>query len=602
MEDKKTTSEKGSVLWSAISNVLVYGLAIGAVAFHGIGVILNHLTGGHEYFQPGRIFSETVSSFEMKQERKNLKDKVKMAEEKSESKDEKKETTKEKSSKKKIDQASIKDQEKKMPQGEKKETVMAEKVASRQPQLSESIPLAPEDLLPRSNESSMNIQLLEIEQKIDQLIQGTIQNKENRDFIVSELLSQPEVKKVFDNLQLYPVSQQGDDKVFFFSKQKEMDLSCVPVIEKEDLLKGDASRLASVIHTFKNPSQAVSVESAAEALLSMAKIKTELLSYDLNSIRKSLTIDQPERYTIANTICEDGNNYGLLYAALSYKENCVDLYYKDSYVATVDLSAPISQAMYEIKQRVSEINTEKDLTIYQIGPISFQKSADSLLSVTIHGETREFPVKEEFDLKPIADYIQEKCPEKEETANIDAMMMGLAVNPYIERSVDENEIEMNPFTGEQKFTGNLVIGHQNGLQYICEQQLCEQSLGRGYIQKPIVCIEPYGASANFEKMEEQIVQYRKEHPLEEYDEQFLTKNSFPDLNDNTTIAKSIDCPKLSNGYNVWNQMKEKSVLEGIDIPEIKFAKHTREDPEEEYYYEEFCEYQEEEIGQEEKDL
>lgn len=567
--------KKESTFFSVINTVLVYSIAIGAVAFHGISVFLNNITGGHEYFQPGRIFNQAISSFDMKQEQKNLQEKEKFRKEK-----QIKETdAHKKTSKKEIPLSSTKNEriEKENPQ---------EAISNLKKKITYQPPFSPSDLIPANTLSTGDSELKKMEEKIEHTIQGIAKSKENMDLVINELFAQPSIKNIFKELKITPECDMELGQIYLFSNVKEMNMDKIPVIQKEDLFYGNASSLASAIYSSQDSSNISSAECSAKALLAAVKIKTEIFARDYNEMRQKLSIDKPERYVVANVLCETEKNYGAMYAALSYEKDCIDLYYKDRFLTTVNISTPIEQSIYEINQRIEEIEKEKDTVIYQLNEkISFGKIGDSTLSLMINGEVENFPLTEENDLKAVADYIRIKCPEKNEVADIDAMLMGIAVCPYINKSVDVSEIEINPFTGQQKYTSDIVISHKNGLHYISEQKLQESSLGKGYTQEPIVCIEPYGAPIDFEKLEQIIIEYRKKHPSEERNEEFFIKNSIPSFIDITRIPRAIESPETKNGTLAWEKLEEKSLLDGIDISYISFEKYEKEPFEFKNYFE-----------------
>jgi len=560
-----------SWLWSKVRSFLIYGLALGTVAIHGISVFLNNIAGGHEHFQPGRIFNQVISSYEMKAERKELKERTaKLKKQKQESL-QKGEKETEKSKKEEQEKSTNKSAEDKVTYEERQSNQSFEQNESKCQK-----PHSVADLVPPNTITNKTPDLLNLEQKIENTIQGTVQNKENLNLVINELLTQPTVKNIFSELHLTPVSNPDKDEIYLFTDNQEMDIRKIPTLEKDAILYGNVSHLASAIFASQEPSESAFVECATKALIAAVKIKSEIFSRDYNEIRNLLTLENPERYVIANTICETGKDYGAMYATLSYKENYVDLYYKDNFVASINITEPIEYSLYEIRQQVTEIDKEKSGMIYQFAEdISFYRKNDSILALTIHGVSKDFPITEEFDLKAVTDYIKEQCPERNETADIDAMLMGLTVNPYMNRSVDEAEIEMNPFTNQQKYTSDLVIGHKNGLHYISEQQLEESSLGKGYRQEPIVCVQPYGTPMDFEKLEETVIKYRQEHPAEEHNEEFLIKNSIADFLNQTGIQKDIESPATKQGYSAWKKLEEESVLDGTDISKFKFI----EDPE-----------------------
>ena len=461
--------ERDSWLLDKARSFLAYGLAIGAIVVHGVSVFLNNIAGGHEHFQPGRVFAQVISSFEMKEERKKLKERASKSQEEEQKQKNEKETPEKRG--KEIEE---KIAEAESTKAERSEEPLPPNTTEYHP------PLSSADLVPSNTITAQTPELWNLEQKVENTIRGTAKNKENLHLVVSELLIQPSVKSIFSELHLTPVCPPDKDEIYLFSDDTEMDIKNIPTLEKEALLYGNASHLASAIYESQELSEGASVACAAKALIAAVKIKSEVFSRDFNDMRNLLTLEKPERYVVANTICETEKDHGAMYAALSYKENYVDLYYKDSFVTSVNITEPMEQSLYEIKQRVAEIDKEKDTMVYQFGKdIIFHKEENSVLSLTVHGTTKEFPIKEEFDLKTVADYITEQCPERSETADIDAMLMGLAINPYMNRSVDEAEIEMNPFTNQQKYTSDLVIGHKNGLHYISEQQLEESTLGKG---------------------------------------------------------------------------------------------------------------------------
>lgn len=565
-----------SWFWSKARSFLIYGLAAGAVVIHGISVFLNNIAGGHEHFQPGRIFSQVISSYEMKAERKELKEKTAKLKEK------KQESTQKETEK-----------EEKEEQGKSTNKMTEDKVVLKEQQSNESFeqngtkyqpPHSAADLVPPNTITYKTPDLLNLEQKIDNMIKGTVQNKDNLNLIINELLSQPTIKSVFSELHLTPVSNPDRDEIYLFSDNQEMDIQKIPTLKKDALLFGNASHLTSAIYASQELSESAFVECAAKALIAAVRIKSEIFSRDFNDMRNLLTLENPERYVIANTICETGKEYGIMYATLSYKENYVDLYYKDSFVASVNITEPIEHSLYEIRQQVTEIDKEKSGMVYQFADdISFYRKENSILALTIHGVSKDFPITEEFDLKTVADYIKEQCPERSKIADIDAMLMGITVNPYMNRSIDEAEIEMNPFTNQQKYTSDFVIGHKNGLHYISEQQLEESSLGKGYRQEPIVCVQPYGTPMDFEKLEDVVINYRQEHPVEEHNEEFLIKNSIADFLNQTTIQKDIESPAVKQGYSVWKRLEEGCILDGTDISKFRFIenpemeKNPRED-------------------------
>ncbi len=562
--------ERDSWLLDKARSFLAYGLAIGAIVVHGVSVFLNNIAGGHEHFQPGRVFAQVISSFEMKEERKKLKERASKSQEEEQKQKNEKETPEKRG--KEIEE---KIAEAESTKAERSEEPLPPNTTEYHP------PLSSADLVPSNTITAQTPELWNLEQKVENTIRGTAKNKENLHLVVSELLIQPSVKSIFSELHLTPVCPPDKDEIYLFSDDTEMDIKNIPTLEKEALLYGNASHLASAIYESQELSEGASVACAAKALIAAVKIKSEVFSRDFNDMRNLLTLEKPERYVVANTICETEKDHGAMYAALSYKENYVDLYYKDSFVTSVNITEPMEQSLYEIKQRVAEIDKEKDTMVYQFGKdIIFHKEENSVLSLTIHGTTKEFSIKEEFDLKTVADYITEQCPERSETADIDAMLMGLAINPYMNRSVDEAEIEMNPFTNQQKYTSDLVIGHKNGLHYISEQQLEESTLGKGYRQEPIACVQPYGTPMDFEKLEEIVITYRQEHPAEEHNEEFLIKNSMADFLHQTDIVKDVASPATQQGYVAWKKLKEESILDGTDLSQFKFIKNPEPEREE----------------------
>lgn len=88
---------------------------------------------------------------------------------------------------------------------------------------------------------------------------------------------------------------------------------------------------------------------------------------------------------------------------------------------------------------------------------------------------------------------------------------------------------------------------------------------------------------DFEKLEDVVINYRQEHPVEEHNEEFLIKNSIADFLNQTTIQKDIESPAVKQGYSVWKRLEEGCILDGTDISKFRFIenpemeKNPRED-------------------------
>lgn len=389
----------------------------------------------------------------------------------------------------------------------------------------------------------------------------------------------------------------NSDRVYVLNKDKENNLSNLPYVHKNDLLEGNAQALGAVFYDKdrsdgRDPSLAAAIDGAVFA----AKFKNEAFSGILAEMRENISIEKS--FIMSHLITESQNRTaGLMYATLSQANESIDIYYKSKLAGTIDLTESYEKISDKLYQQIAEIDEAKER--YSIGDqLSFQKNLPDTVVVKINETEKEFVLKEQQDLKPIADFIAEACPDKADEATVDALLIGAKMNPYMDKTIDENGYQLNPFTGEPVDKGDLILTtDKDFLPHISEYNIeITSSVGMvgGSVEKiiPITSVNLISVKNDLLTVKEELLNHMEVMKSREIPEQLVAINSIVFDKVEKYVPKPMETLLVGDGKNIYEQLKENSLFDGKDLEDYNIKQEEEEYEEPPISEDMICEAQE----------
>ena len=292
----------------------------------------------------------------------------------------------------------------------------------------------------------------------NKIIEGVLQCKNMQDFQ--------------ENFQIIMKNDPNSDRVYIFQKDKENNLTKLPYITKQNLIEGNSNPISEFF--YNEEAKEYGLEASAKAVLLGSKIKNEMFSCVYADIREEVNENRENRVMLATSIVETENHsVGALETFLSSAKESVDLYYKNQFIGTVDLTEPFESNIEGICKGMKEIDKKMEKEECKIGNgVSFSKINSETVKIKANGEESEFLLRNQEDLKSISDFIAWACPGKsEKECQIESLIIGGKMHPYMEKIVDEGGRQLNPFTNDVIKDGELILTQKDGFPVISEYQI-----------------------------------------------------------------------------------------------------------------------------------
>lgn len=299
-----------------------------------------------------------------------------------------------------------------------------------------------------------------------------IGNIETQNKIIEGVLQCKNMQDFQENFQIIMKNDPNSDRVYIFQKDKENNLTKLPYITKQNLIEGNSNPISEFFYNEETKENGL--EASAKAVLLGSKIKNEMFSCVYADIREEVNENRENRVMLAMSIVETENHsVGALETFLSSAKESVDLYYKNQFIGTVDLTEPFENNIEGICKGMKEIDKKMEKEEYKIGNgVSFSKINSETVKIKANGEESEFLLRNQEDLKSISDFIAWACPGKsEKECQIESLIIGGKMHPYMEKIVDEGGRQLNPFTNDVIKDGELILTQKDGFPVISEYQI-----------------------------------------------------------------------------------------------------------------------------------
>lgn len=584
--DKREEFENNSdYIWNHMRHNGIWGViegtfkSLAAIIGETVHVLVsNVIMGQHERFDFGRAVSRALNEKNIKEEGKRKKNQLK--ENETNNKEERQ-----------------KDREKKNKRNNKEEDMNHQKESKQEK--AEYVPEPENDLI-----QEIEQHICEPEKVLDEKTIEILNTKENVNLVIDACIQESSFQNIFQELNILPVNDRNSNNIFLFSQNKEMDIERIVCVDKEDLLKGNAETLGTALYQYNrtNDTQEEKLESVIEAVISTAKIQNMIHKDEYDCERKNMAIEEHKAIIVSSMAFDtEDNTKAFLAAILAEPRDSVDIYYNNNLLGTIDITDPINAHCEQLQSKILEAQNLYREMIYQLDQdVSFVKENNYDVTVVANGESRSFHLEEENDMKDIADYLEEKCPDNKESATLNALLIGATINPMLKRSVDEYGFEINPFTGNKKQSGDLFIEHKNNLVYISQYHLNKIPTQNATMQireenKQLVRLKPYGLPMDFHQMRECLkkVDVQQENILNEYVQPIK----------HVEHKQCFDQPLCADGHASYEELKERSITDNFDISFLNFTQKKEiiedkeERPEKNNYqsYESFAQEMEEQI-------
>lgn len=533
-------------------------ISVAAVASHALHVVINNVIfGGAEHFNFKRAIAEAKGHDKIAKETKDLKAEQKQKKE-----------TKEKTAEKDYGE---KNPDKEQENNEEKKAVHE----------------APKFLQDLNTISTPEVG--EYIKEMETNIAHIIDNPAELDDVLTVAFQYANMKPIFDEFNIVPCIDHESDRILLFQKDRENDLNHIPYIKKADLLNGNAQALGAALNKQDSKDDRnSSMLAAAKAVILSAKIKNEIYSEPLSDARKSMNDKNNDFIVLSYAITDCPNNTaGLLYTVLDQRQESVQLYYKNNYIGTIDLLTPHDVVADKIYEKMIAIDNTLEKNEYMIGDnISFSKASKETVSIVVNGDAKEFPLTQEYDMKAIAEFISEKCPDKADTARIDAMIIGAKMNPYMEKYTDEYGYPQNPFTEKVIERGDLILTQKDGMTSISMYDITvSNSIGLAGCTKEdikeIAYIPMDGISYQTENIEKAVMDYMAA-PHEEIEAEALTAmNALAFGSVEKEVSRPLELSQVCSGFDAYKNLSETALLDGVDISDLHVSEY-QEEPEMEF--------------------
>lgn len=303
-----------------------------------------------------------------------------------------------------------------------------------------------------------------------------IQNK-----MVEGVLNCRNMQECQRNFNIVMKNDPNSDRVYFFQKDKINDLTNLPYITKQNLIKGNANSISEIFYD-KEAKSAGGLEASAKAVLLGSKIKNEIFSCAYADMREESSETKDYCVMLSSAIVEsEDHSVGTLMAILSSVNESVDLIYKDEYIGTVDLTEPFENNIEGICNGMKEIDERAEKEVYNIGQdLTFFKVDPDTVKINANGIEKEFTLRNQEHLNSILDFIQENSSSKsEQECQMEALIIGGKMYPYMEPMKSEEDGPLNPFTGETVKDGDFILMQRDGFPMITQYQINSSRIESG---------------------------------------------------------------------------------------------------------------------------
>lgn len=376
---------------------------------------------------------------------------------------------------------------------------------------------------------------------------------------INTILNSQEIQQIFGEIGIHPVNMENGKKIYLFSEHTAMDMDKISFMHKADFLFGKAEELASAIYHYADPkTEEKRMESVFSAMLAQAKINDMIFESEYNKLADK------DGITLATSdfITKDHYAEDIVLTA-GTKEKTFNLEIGGKQIQTFSLEKPIGETVAEISKAFEAYHEKEKQITHTINDITFQKTGAESVRVSIGTQEHCFAIHEENDLKQIKTFLMEAGME-EKTAEANAMVIGTATNPIIEKSLDEFGFETNPFTGNKLETGDLYINNKNMPPKI---EVYKIDIVNGKFRENndfLADIDDYNDGKNYEKTVDRITeQLNVEKPENALDDLVQPKPT-------VGYRNMYENPLCSNGEKAYKTLQERCVLSGEDASRFQF--------------------------------
>lgn len=405
-------------------------------------------------------------------------------------------------------------------------------------------------------EQTIDEKIKESSERIDELLQ----DQEQKDEFIKACLDRENIINEFDSLHIIPIQEEGTDRIYLFSKNQEMDLQNILCISKNEMLTGNANSLTAALYQYNDgKNMQDKLEAALQSVITVAKVREEMQGDLYQEIRSEN--QNHDVVSLSHVVFDtDEHNCSYMAAVLAPENHMIDLFYNNSRIATLNLQEKVPNSVMEDIYQKYQTDKEKS---YHIKDISFVKEGMDQVKIQCNGSEELFNVKEESDLLKVSQFI-ETHSRSAEYAQASAILIGAVINPEIKETRNEDGFAINPWTEKMKCSGDIRI-ENHGI----EMQISKINLvAEGSITKEnnelITRTYGYGSDMDLNSMVEKIKviidEPYKEDPLAQY--QLPTENQ--------KFESLFESPIAANGEKAYQELKDKSVMEGLDISAIHF--------------------------------
>lgn len=419
-----------------------------------------------------------------------------------------------------------------------------------------------------------------IEKELNDKSKELFEDKESLNQIIDVCVNDPNIMRMFKEAGIYPINvkqsldlanngissmvDKNTKNIYLFSENAEMDMKRILCIPKKDFMMGDATMFSAALFTYNKQQDDMNerLKSVIQASMLQARIRKAIHENLLNNLPDN------NKVTLVKTKFEtpemDSVNLNI---SLIESSQIASVEYNGKEIGSFNINeVEIGDLEKLAANAMREYENSKERH-FVLGDIEVERLAKDTIAIEINGNREELKIREEKDLQKVSAYLQNIKGFSTEEANIRAMLIGAYALPGMQKTIDSFGYEMNPFKNERKKVGDIVIGkHGNIERYKLEiSENKETHISEIKNTSEVISYMPkYWKGVNLEKCVPRIERAMHEKIKHDAIDDIIVPA------DGKQKIETLNDPYWSNGHVAFQELKNKSVLDGIDLSAFKF--------------------------------
>lgn len=423
-----------------------------------------------------------------------------------------------------------------------------------------------------------------LEEKVNEKSKELFADKESLNQIIDVCVNDPNIMRMFKeagvypinikcsgNESVHPIANKNTENIYLFSENTEMEMKRILCIPKKDFMMGDAAMFSAALFSYnkQNDNMAERLKAVMQASMLQARVRKAIHESLLNDLPENnktvltnVKFETPEMDDVNLTISLLNDSQ---LASVAYNGKEIGTFNINE-METGDLEKLVADAMQEYERSKERI--------FVVGDIEIERLSKDKIAIEVNEKREEIQIKEERDLQKVSAYLQKEKGFSTEEGNIRAMLIGSYALPGIQKTIDSFGYEMNPFTNERKKVGDIVIGKYGNIErYKLEvSENKENQTSEVKNNSEVISYMPkYWKGVNLEKNVSRIEQAMHEKIRHDAIDDIIVPA------DGKRKIETLTDPYWSNGYVAFQELKNKSVLDGIDINAFKFTEEKEQE-------------------------